>query len=253
MYKLVLIRHGQSTWNKKGLFTGWVDVPLTKQGRDEAMEASRLLRQKKFLFDLAFTSTLKRANETLNIILKRLDLKKIPVKIDWRLNERHYGDLEGLSKKAMAEKFGEEQVHIWRRSYAVRPPKIRPGNRYFEGHIPQYKELMTVIGKKNFPLAESLQDVVKRVEPCFKKEITPAILANKKVIVAASGNSLRVLIKYLDKLSKTEVSNLDIPTGVPLVYVLDKNLRPIKHYYLGDQKKIQAAIRAVRNQGKIII
>jgi len=250
MYKLVLVRHGESTWNKKGLFTGWVNVPLTKQGEKEAEAAGRILKKKNFSFDLAFTSTLKRASKTLNIILDNLNSKKIPIEISWRLNERHYGDLIGLNKKALAMKLGEDQVHIWRRSYDVRPPRIKTNNKYFNSQSPYYQKLLKMIGRKDFPLTESLQDVVKRVEPYFKKEIAPAIKAGKKIVISASGNSLRALIKYLDKVSKKEISSLNLPTGVPLVYELDKNLRPIKHYYLGDPKKIAAAIQVVKNQGK---
>ncbi len=244
MYKIVLLRHGESVWNKKGLFTGWTDVNLTVKGVSEAHNAALELRKKGFKFDLAYTSLLVRAKRTLNIVLRDLKEVKIPVILDWRLNERHYGNLQGLSKKEMAEKFGEKQVLIWRRSYSTPPPKIDKYNKFNQAHDPKYKGIKV-------PEAESLKDVVARVLPFWQKEIVPQIKKNKKIIITASGNSLRAIIKYLDKVSATEISTLDVPTGVPLVYELDSKLNPIRHYYLSDSKKLQSAINKVKNQGKI--
>ena len=245
MYKLVLIRHGQSTWNKKGLFTGWMDVGLTPQGLAEAKSAGEILQQKKYSFDYAFTSLLKKATRTLAIILQEMKLNKIPVKKDWHLNERHYGNLIGLSKADTLKKFGERQFMLWRRSYSIRPPRMNAKNPYYYliKDDPRYQGIKV-------PAAECLKDVVNRVVPFWKKEIAPAIKSGKKVIIAAHGNSLRALIKYLDKIPNKDIASLNLPTGIPLVYELDKNLRPLRHYYLGDPKKIAAAIKIVENQGK---
>jgi 2,3-bisphosphoglycerate-dependent phosphoglycerate mutase len=243
MYKIVFLRHGESVWNKTGLFTGWTDVNLTKKGEAEAKEAGRELKKRGFVFDLAYTSLLKRASRTLSLALRELHETKIPVTVDWRLNERHYGNLQGLNKIEMAKKFGEKQVLIWRRSYAVRPPKIDDKNKYNQIGDPKYQGIKV-------PEAESLKDVVARVTPLWRQEIAPQIKQGKKIIVTASGNSLRAIVKYLDKVSPTEIAGLNIPTGIPLVYELDKNLKPIRHYYLADQKNVKAAMESVKNQGK---
>ncbi|MFA5131523.1 MAG: 2,3-diphosphoglycerate-dependent phosphoglycerate mutase [Patescibacteria group bacterium] len=243
MYKIVLLRHGESVWNKKGLFTGWTDVNLTAAGVKEAEKAAREFKKKGYTFDLAYSSLLVRASRTLNIVLHFLKLTKIPVVIDWRLNERHYGNLQGLNKKEMAAKFGEKQVLIWRRSYSVRPPKIAKANQYNQKNDPKYKGIKV-------PEAESLKDVVLRVTPLWQNEIAPQIKAGKKIIIAASGNSLRALIKYLDKVPAGEITNLNIPTGIPLVYELDAKLKPIRHYFLASPKELKAAIAKIENQGK---
>lgn len=245
MHKLVLIRHGESAWNKENRFTGWKDVDLSDKGREEALAAGKLLTAEGFSFDIAFTSVLKRAIRTLNIILDEMDLMWIPVIKDWRLNERHYGDLQGLNKAEMAAQFGEEQVHIWRRSYDVPPPAMKTDDERFEGNAPRYAAI-----KGNFPATECLKDTVERVVPFFESDIKPQIKAGKNIIVAAHGNSLRALVKYLEGISEEEIVKLNIPTGIPLVYELDDNLKPIKSYYLGDQEAIQAAQNAVANQGK---
>jgi len=243
MYKIVLLRHGESTWNKKGLFTGWTDVDLTSRGEKEAKEAGRELRKNGFVFNLAYTSLLKRAARTLKISLRELKQEKIPVRIDWRLNERHYGNLQGLNKIEMAKKFGEEQVLIWRRSYDIRPPKIDSSNKYNQKKSLKYKEIVV-------PATESLKDVVARVTPLWQKEIAPEIKRGKNILITASGNSLRAIVKYLDKVSPQEIVELNIPTGIPLVYELDKKFKPIRHYYLADPKKVKAALEKVKNQGK---
>lgn len=244
MYKIVFLRHGESTWNKKGLFTGWTDVGLTKKGEEEAREGGRELKKKGFVFDLAYTSLLTRATRTLKIVLKELREEKIPVMVDWRLNERHYGNLQGLNKIEMAKKFGEEQVLIWRRSYDIRPPKIDSKNKYNQKNDLKYKGIKV-------PETESLKDVVERVTPFWTKEIVPKIKKGEKIIIAASGNSLRAIVKYLDKVSTKETVSLNIPTGIPLVYELDEKLKPLRHYYLADQKKIRAAMEKVKKQGMI--
>lgn len=243
MIKIVLLRHGQSVWNEKGFFTGWTDVNLTKKGIEEAAEAGRELKKKGFKFDLAFTSLLQRASNTLKIALKELDQTKLPVISDWRLNERHYGNLQGLNKKEMAEKFGEKQVLIWRRSYSTPPPKIDKKNVFNQKNDPRYKGIKV-------PETESLKDVVERVVPFWKNDIIPQLKANKKIIITASGNSLRAIVKYLDKVSAAEIVGLDIPTGIPLVYELDEKFKPIRHYYLADKAKLQEAIDKVKKQGK---
>jgi len=244
MFKVVFLRHGESTWNKKGLFTGWTDVNLTKKGEEEAVTAGRALEKYGFVFDLAYTSFLKRATRTLRIALRELKQEKIPVKADWRLNERHYGNLQGLNKIELAKKFGEKQVLIWRRSYDIRPPKIDSKNKYDQKNDLKYKDIKV-------PATESLKDVVARVIPLWQKEIAPKIKRGEKIIIAASGNSLRAIVKYLDKVPSSEIVSLNIPTGIPLIYELDKNLKPRRHYYLADPKKLQAAIEKVEKQGKI--
>ncbi len=241
MYKIVLLRHGESTWNKKGLFTGWTDVDLTAKGREEASIAGSELKKKGFKFDLAFTSFLKRASKTLSLTLKEMNQKPIVV-IDWRLNERHYGNLQGLNKKEMAAKFGEKQVLIWRRSYSTPPPKIDNKNLFNQKNDPRYKGI-------EVPESESLKDVVVRVMPFWKNEVVPELKAGKNIIIAASGNSLRAIVKYLDKIPASQISELNIPTGIPLVYELDKKFQPIKHYYLANQTKLQEAIDKVKKQG----
>lgn len=243
MYKLVLLRHGESTWNKKGLFTGWTDVDLSVQGVKEAHSAGKELKKNKFVFDLAYTSFLKRASRTLKITLAELKEEKLPVIVDWRLNERHYGNLQGLNKQQTVAKFGEDQVLIWRRSYDIRPPKITEDNKYNQKHDSRYQGILV-------PDCESLKDVVARIIPLWKKEIAPQIKSGKRIIIAASGNSLRAIVKYLDKVSSKEIAGLNIPTAIPLVYELDKNLKPIKHYYLADPKKLAAAVESVKKQGK---
>jgi 2,3-bisphosphoglycerate-dependent phosphoglycerate mutase len=244
MYKLVLIRHGESTWNKENRFTGFKDVDLSDKGRIEAKAAGELLKKEGFTFDIAYTSVLKRAIRTLWSILDELDLMWIPIRHSWKLNERHYGDLQGLNKAETAAKFGDEQVLIWRRSYDVPPPPMSKDDSRYEGDFAKYASI------ENFPLTECLKDTVERVVPYFESEIIPQIKSGKRVIVAAHGNSLRSLVKYLDNIADDEIVKLNIPTGVPLVYELDENLKPIKSYYLGDAGAIKAAQDAVANQGK---
>jgi len=242
MIKIVLLRHGESTWNKKGLFTGWVDVGLTAKGRQEAKNAGLSLKKAKLNFDVAFTSLLKRASLTMNIALQEMGLKNIKKITDWRLNERHYGNLQGLNKKEMVAKFGEEQVLIWRRSYSVRPPEITKNNKYNQQGEAKYKNITV-------PKAESLKDVVNRIIPFWQEQITPRLKKGETILIAGSGNSLRALVKYLDKVSAKEILEFSIPTGIPLVYELDKNFKPLKHYYLADQKTLRAEIERVKNQG----
>ncbi|MFV0388901.1 MAG: 2,3-diphosphoglycerate-dependent phosphoglycerate mutase [Pyrinomonadaceae bacterium] len=246
MKKLVLIRHGQSEWNKTNRFTGWTDVDLTEQGRDEATTAGRLLKEEGFEFDLAFTSVLTRAIRTLNIVLDEMNTLWLPVRKSWRLNERHYGNLQGLNKSEMAEKFGEDQVLIWRRSYDVPPPPINVDDERNPRNDRRYSSLYDT----EIPLTECLKDTVARVVPYWNDEIVPRIDEGKRLIIAAHGNSLRALVKHLDAISDEEIVKLNIPTGVPLVYELDDNLRPLDKYYLGDQEAIRAAEEAVANQGK---
>ena len=236
MIKLVLLRHGQSTWNKENRFTGWTDVPLTKQGAEEARKAGRILKENDFVFDAVFTSVLKRAIDTTNIVVEEMKLKKIPIYKSWRLNERHYGALQGLNKAEMAEKYGEEQVLRWRRSYDIRPPALDKKDKRWS---------------KDDPKTESLKDTVKRVAPYWKEKIFPLLKKGKRILVSASGNSLRALVKYIDKVPDNEIVNLNIPTGIPLVYEFDDNLKPIKHYFLGDSKEIEKKIQEVASQGKV--
>lgn len=246
MYKLVLIRHGESEWNKLNLFTGWTDVDLTEKGINEAINSGKLLKEQGFKFDVAYTSVLKRAIRTLWYVMDEMDLMWIPVIRDWRLNERHYGALQGLNKAETAAKYGDEQVKIWRRSYDTRPPALDESDSRFPGHDPRYKS----IPKDELPLTECLKDTVARFLPLWNDEIAPQVKAGKKVVIVAHGNSLRALVKHLDKVSEEEIISLNIPTGVPLVYELDENLEPLKHYYLGDQDAIKKAMEAVANQGK---
>lgn len=247
MIKLVLLRHGESTWNDENRFTGWTDVDLSKQGIIEARKAGEVLKEEGFVFDMAYTSVLKRAIRTLWITLDKLDLMWIPVENSWRLNERHYGALQGLNKAETAQKFGEEQVHIWRRSYDIQPPALEKNDERFPGKDPRYKNLTT----KELPLTECLKDTVERFLPYWKNTIAPSIKSGKKILIAAHGNSLRALVKYLDDIPDDEIIGLNIPTGIPLVYELNEYLKPIKHYYLGNQEEIKKKANAVANQGKV--
>lgn len=244
MYKLVLLRHGESIWNKENKFTGWTDVDLSEKGIREAHEAAQSLQEEGFTFDIAFTSVLKRAIRTLWIVMDDMDMMWLPVERSWRLNERHYGALQGLNKKETADKFGEKQVLVWRRSYDTRPPALTEEDPRYPGNNPMYAH----VPKKDLPLTECLKDTVERFIPYWKNSIIPAIKENKKVIIAAHGNSLRALVKYLDKISDEEIVDLNIPTGIPLIYELDDDLNALNHYYLGDQEKIRQAINSVKNQ-----
>ena len=246
MYKIVLMRHGESQWNLENRFTGWVDVDLTEKGREEAARAGELLKQEGFKFDLCYTSVLRRAIRTLWIALDKLDQMYLPVINSWRLNERHYGALQGLNKKETAQKFGDEQVMIWRRSYYTPPPALTKESPMWPGIDPRY----TGMDPETLPLTECLKDTVARVVPYWENEIAPQIKAGRSIIITAHGNSLRSLVKYLDNISDEDIVGLNIPTATPLVYELDENLKPIKHYYLGDQEKIKAAVAAVAAQGK---
>ncbi len=247
MKKLVLLRHGESTWNKENRFTGWTDVDLTPRGVEEARNSGRLLRENGFTFDNAYTSVLKRAIRTLWIVLDEMDQMWIPVSLSWRLNERHYGALQGLNKLETALKYGEEQVLIWRRSYNVRPPALAQDDARYPGFDPRYRDL----SPQDIPLTECLEDTVARFLPYWNESIAPQVKSGQRILITAHGNSLRALVMYLDNLSEQEVMELNIPTGVPLVYELDDNLKPIQSYYLGDQAKIQQAMQVVANQGKI--
>ncbi len=246
MTKLVVVRHGESTWNKENRFTGWTDVDLSEKGKEEAKKAGEILKAEGFKFDLAYTSVLKRAIRTLWYILDEMDLMWIPVIRDWRLNERHYGALQGLNKAETAAKHGEEQVKIWRRSYDIQPPALEESDERFPGHYPRYGNLTA----DQLPKTECLKDTVARFLPLWKNEISNDIKSGKKVLIVAHGNSLRALVKYLDNIPDDEIVGLNIPTGIPLVYELDDDLKPIKHYYLGDPEEIAKAQQAVANQGK---
>ncbi|HEV7644994.1 MAG TPA: 2,3-diphosphoglycerate-dependent phosphoglycerate mutase [Pyrinomonadaceae bacterium] len=246
MYKLVLIRHGESIWNQENRFTGWKDVDLSAKGVNEARAAGDLLRDEGFIFDLAFTSVLRRAIRTLQIILNEMELSWIPVVKSWRLNERHYGALQGMNKSEMAAQFGEEQVLIWRRSYDTPPPSMEIDDERYEGKSPRYCDLK----EGEFPQTECLKDTVERVLPFWEEQIAPAIRSGKRIIIAAHGNSIRALVKHLDEIPDAQIVNLNIPTGIPLVYELDENLKPIKSEYLGDPETIAKAQLAVQNQGK---
>jgi 2,3-bisphosphoglycerate-dependent phosphoglycerate mutase len=246
MHKLVLIRHGESEWNKENRFTGWKDVDLSEKGLKEAYTAGKLLKQEGYTFDEAYTSVLKRAIRTLWIILDEMDLMWIPETKSWMLNERHYGALQGLNKAEMAAKYGEEQVQKWRRSFDIPPGPLEADDPRYLGNDPRYAS----IEPANFPKTECLKDTVARVVPYFQYEIAPKIKEGKKLIVAAHGNSLRALVKFLDNVSDDQITQLNIPTGIPLVYELDEQLKPQKHYYLGDPDAVRAAQDAVANQGK---
>ena len=245
MKTLVLLRHGESAWNLENRFTGWTDVDLSPKGVQEAHEGARLLRAGGYTFDLAFTSVLKRAIRTLWITLDEMDLMWVPVERSWRLNERHYGALQGLNKAETAAKYGEEQVLVWRRSYADPPPPLTPDDERFPGHDRRYAAL----DRRELPLAESLKDTVARFLPYWKDRIAPEVRAGRRVLIAAHGNSLRALVKYLDGVSEEEIVGLNIPTGIPLVYELEDDLRPIRHFYLGDPEAARKAAEAVARQG----
>ncbi|MBI3981629.1 MAG: 2,3-diphosphoglycerate-dependent phosphoglycerate mutase [Gemmatimonadetes bacterium] len=246
MHKLVLLRHGESTWNKENRFTGWTDVPLSAKGVEEAIEAGRVLKAEGYGFDVAFTSVLQRAIKTLWLALEELDLMWIPVYNHWRLNERHYGGLTGLNKAETAAKHREAQVKIWRRSYDIPPPPLSADAARQQGNDPRYASLEP----HELPLAESLKDVVARFLPYWHETIAPAVRRGQRVLIAAHGNSLRALVKYLDDVSEGDIVELNIPTGIPLVYELDGDLRPIRHHYLGDAATVAAAQQAVAAQGK---
>jgi len=246
MYKVVLLRHGESTWNKENRFTGWTDVDLSNAGRAEALAAAKLLEQEGFTFDIAYTSVLKRAIRTLWIVLDELDLMWLPVVRSWRLNERHYGALQGLNKAETAAKHGEQQTKIWRRSYDIAPPPLDRSDPRYPGHDRRYANLT----EAELPLTECLKDTVERFLPYWKDTIAPSIKSGKRVIVAAHGNSLRALVKYLDDIADEEIVGLNIPTGIPLVYELDENLRPIRNYYLGDPEAAKKAAEKVAAQTK---
>jgi 2,3-bisphosphoglycerate-dependent phosphoglycerate mutase len=246
MYKLVLVRHGQSTWNLENRFTGWTDVGLTEQGIAEAREAGRMLREGGYTFDIAYTSVLKRAIKTLWLAREEMDMEWLPVVRAWQLNERHYGNLQGLNKAEMAEKFGEEQVHIWRRSYDVPPPPLNLNDERHPRFDPRYAGLTP----EQLPATESLKITLERVLPYWHSTLAPDIKAGKRLLIVAHGNSLRAMVKYLDNISDDEITGLNIPTGVPLVYELDEELKAIKSYYLGDADEIAKKAAAVAAQGK---
>ncbi|MDR1425284.1 MAG: 2,3-diphosphoglycerate-dependent phosphoglycerate mutase [Azoarcus sp.] len=246
MYKIVLLRHGESTWNKENRFTGWTDVDLTAQGVAEAHAAGQLLKREGYGFDLAFTSVLKRANKTLNAVLEELDLLWIPVEHSWRLNERHYGGLQGMNKAETAAKYGDAQVLVWRRSYDTAPEPLPDGDPRLALDDPRYASLP----RAALPRTECLRDTVARVVPYWETVIAPQVLAGRRILIAAHGNSLRALIKYLDGIGEAEIVSLNIPTAQPLVYELDADLRPLKRYYLADEDTIRAAQAAVASQGR---
>lgn len=246
MYKIVLLRHGESTWNQENRFTGWTDVGLTEKGLAEAVAAGRLLSKEGYEFDIAFTSVLRRAIKTLWTVLEEMERMWIPVQHSWRLNERHYGALQGLNKAETAAKFGDEQVLVWRRAYDTPPPPLEESDPRYEIRDPRYAALKP----GECPRTECLKDTVARVLPFWNETIAPTIKSGKRVVIAAHGNSIRALIKYLDKVSDADIVGLNIPTAQPLVYELDANLAPIRNYYLGDQEAIKAAMQAVANQGK---
>lgn len=245
MHKLVLLRHGESTWNKENRFTGWTDVDLSDRGREEARAAGQLLKHEGFTFDLVFTSVLKRAIRTANIVLDELDQAWLPVQRSWRLNERHYGALQGLNKAQTAAQHGEAQVKIWRRAYDIAPPPLTLDDPRHPSHDPRYKDL----APSDLPLTESLKDTVARFLPYWHEAIAPEIKAGKRLLIAAHGNSLRALVKYLENVSDSDIVELNIPTGVPLVYELDAELKPLKSYYLGDAEAVRMAAEAVAKQG----
>lgn len=246
MYKLVLIRHGESQWNKENRFTGWVDVDITDKGADEARQAGHLLQEAGFGFDLAYTSVLKRAIRTLWHVQDTMDSMWLPVVHSWRLNERHYGALTGLNKAETAAKYGDEQVHIWRRSYDTPPPPLSADDERTSYGDPRYARLK----REEIPLTECLKDTVARVLPLWNESIAPAIKAGKRIVISAHGNSIRAMVKHLDQISDEDITGLNIPNGIPLVYELDADLKPLRHYYLGDAEKIAAASAAVASQGK---
>jgi 2,3-bisphosphoglycerate-dependent phosphoglycerate mutase len=243
MFKLVILRHGESEWNKKGLFTGWTDVDLSKKGVLEAQQAGKKLKREGFIFDYVFASLLKRVLKTTNIVLEETDQLWLPIIKDWRLNERHYGNLQGLNKEQTAKKFGDHQFQLWRRSYDVKPPAITPANKYNQKNDRRYQNIKA-------PLTESLKDVVARVVPWWKEEAVPLIKKNKKLLIVASGNSLRALVKHIENISDQDIASLNIPTGIPLVYEFDNKLRVKKKYYLANAKDLKTAIQQTATQGK---
>jgi len=247
MLRMILLRHSESLWNKENRFTGWTDVDLSEEGILEAKKAGRNLKEQGFTFEIAFTSMLKRAIRTLWVVLDEMDLMWIPITNSWRLNERHYGALQGLNKSETAKKYGEDQVHIWRRSYDVRPPALEKSDLRYPGNEEKYKDL----DKKDLPLAECLKDTVERFLPFWYDSIEPELKRDRKVLICAHGNSLRALVKYLDKIADDEIPNLNIPTGIPLVYELDDNVKPLRHYYLGDPEDISKRIEFTATQGRI--
>jgi len=246
MRQLVLLRHGESTWNRENRFTGWTDVDLSEKGVQEAHSSGKQLVKEGYTFDVAFTSVLKRAVKTLSIVQDEMNLDWIPVHRHWRLNERHYGALQGLNKAETAAKHGEDQVLIWRRAYDIAPPALEVQDPRFPGFDPRYKN----VDAQLLPRTECLKDTVERMLPYWHDNIVPAIKAGQKVLIAAHGNSLRAVVKYLDKVSDKEIVELNIPTGIPLVYELDEQLKPVKHYYLADEATVKAAQQAVAHQGK---
>jgi 2,3-bisphosphoglycerate-dependent phosphoglycerate mutase len=245
--KLVLLRHGESIWNKEDRFTGWADIDLSEKGIAEAKEAGKALADQGYFFDVAFTSVLKRAIRTLWLVLDEMDLMWIPVHRSWRLNERHYGALQGLNKAEMSAKVGEEQVGIWRRSYDIRPPALDKTDKRYPGNDPKYRGL----SENRLPVTESLKDTVARLMPYWHEVLAPVLKAGKHAIVSAHGNSLRAIVKYLDDISDSGIVDVNIPTGIPLVYELDEELKPLAHFYLGDAEKVRRAISEVAGQGKI--
>mmetsp|Transcript_29021 Transcript_29021/g.81189 ORF Transcript_29021/g.81189 Transcript_29021/m.81189 type:complete len:254 (+) Transcript_29021:97-858(+) len=245
--KVVLVRHGESVWNKANKFTGWTDVPLSDKGREEAKSAGEVLKDKGYTFDVAYTSVLKRAIQTLYLIQEEMDLHWIPVHRNWRLNERMYGALQGLNKAETAAKHGDAQVKIWRRAYATPPPALDKDSEYYPGNDRRYADL----SEEELPRTECLKDTVERFLPIWNDTIAPAAQSGKRVLVAAHGNSLRALVKHLDNVSEDDIVELNIPTGIPLVYELDRaTMKPVRHYYLADEEKVKAAEAAVANQGK---
>ena len=246
MIKLVLLRHGESIWNKENRFTGWTDVDLSRRGIREAQKAGQILKEKGYTFDVAFTSVQKRAIRTLWLVLDEMDLMWIPVYRSWRLNERHYGALQGLNKAETAAKYGEKQVLIWRRSYDIKPPGLERTDERYSGNDPIYANL----DEKDIPLTECLKDTVERFLPYWHEVLAPTIKSGQRVIISAHGNSLRALVKYLDRISDDDIVKLNIPTGISLVYELDGELKPIKSYYLGDPEEVAKAMEAVARQGK---
>jgi 2,3-bisphosphoglycerate-dependent phosphoglycerate mutase len=246
MIKLVLLRHGESQWNRENRFTGWHDIDLTENGRNEAFQAGRLMKEAGLVFDMAYTSVLKRAIRTLWNALDSMDLMWIPVFKSWRLNERHYGALQGLNKSETSRKYGEEQVLVWRRSYDTPPPLLEKSDARYPGTDPRYGDL----SEAEIPLSECLKDTVERFLPIWHETIAPQLRKGKRVIIVAHGNSLRALVKYLDNISEEDIVGLNIPTGIPLVYELDDDLKPLKNYYLGDQEALKKAVDAVAGQSK---
>jgi 2,3-bisphosphoglycerate-dependent phosphoglycerate mutase len=246
MMKVVLLRHGESDWNKQNRFTGWTDVDLSEKGIAEAKEGARVLKEQGYTFDIAYTSVLKRAIRTLWIVMDEMDLMWIPVYRSWRLNERHYGALQGLNKAETAEKYGEAQVKVWRRSYDIRPPALEQTDPRYPGFDPRYKSL----SQQELPLTECLKDTVARFLPYWHEVIAPTVKTGQRVIIAAHGNSLRALVKYLDNIPEQDIVELNIPTGMPLVYELDQDLKPLRSYYLGDPEQVRKAMEAVAAQGK---